>query len=62
MRENLVIIPTYNERENINAILEKVLSLPIRFDVLIVDDGSPDGTAEIVKEKIFSECIYFTFF
>ncbi|MEY3421334.1 MAG: hypothetical protein RIR48_1626 [Bacteroidota bacterium] len=52
MRENLVIIPTYNERENINAILEKVLSLPIRFDVLIVDDGSPDGTAEIVKEKI----------
>lgn len=52
MKENLVIIPTYNERENINAILEKVLSLPIRFDVLIVDDGSPDGTAEIVKEKI----------
>ncbi|MFN3784902.1 MAG: polyprenol monophosphomannose synthase [Spirosomataceae bacterium] len=52
MKENLVIIPTYNEIENIEAILDKVLSLEIRFDILIVDDGSPDGTAEVVKKKI----------
>ena len=52
MKENLVIIPTYNERENIDTILDKVLSLPVRFDILIVDDGSPDGTAEIVKNKM----------
>jgi dolichol-phosphate mannosyltransferase len=45
----LVIIPTYNERENIEAILRAVLSLPDQFQVLIVDDGSPDGTAEIVR-------------
>ncbi len=48
--ENLVIIPTYNEKENIASMLEAVISLPIPFDVLIVDDGSPDGTAEIVKD------------
>ncbi|MCB9197918.1 MAG: polyprenol monophosphomannose synthase [Flavobacteriales bacterium] len=48
--ENLVIIPTYNEKENIENIIDKVFSLPTRFDILIVDDGSPDGTAEIVKE------------
>lgn len=52
MRQNIVIIPTYNEKENIAAMLEKVLSLPVNFDVLIVDDGSPDGTADIVKSYI----------
>ncbi|MFT4061498.1 MAG: polyprenol monophosphomannose synthase [Edaphocola sp.] len=46
----LVIIPTYNEKENIEAIVRKVLSLEGGFHVLIVDDGSPDGTAAIVKQ------------
>lgn len=48
----LVIIPTYNEKENIRAITEAVFGLPRRFDVLIIDDNSPDGTAKIVKEMI----------
>lgn len=48
-KERLVIIPTYNEKENIEAILLKVFSLDLDFNVLVVDDGSPDGTAEIVK-------------
>jgi len=47
--ENLVIIPTYNEKENIANIIEAVCVLPTRFDLLIIDDGSPDGTAAIVK-------------
>lgn len=46
----LVIIPTYNEKENVAAIIEAVMSLPIDFHVLIIDDGSPDGTASIVKD------------
>lgn len=46
----LVIIPTYNEKENIAAIIKAVFSLETNFHVLIVDDGSPDGTAAIVKE------------
>lgn len=45
----IVIIPTYNERENIENIIRKVFSLDGRFDILIIDDGSPDGTAAIVK-------------
>jgi dolichol-phosphate mannosyltransferase len=48
----LVIIPTYNEKENIRAIIEKVFSLSEGFEILIIDDGSPDGTADIVKELI----------
>lgn len=52
MSAQLVIIPTFNEKENIARILEKVFALPVFFDVLIVDDGSPDGTAEIVKSLI----------
>lgn len=48
----LVIIPTYNEAENAAAIIDAVLSLPHDMDVLIVDDGSPDGTANIVRRKI----------
>ena len=47
--ERLVIIPTYNEKENIEAIIKAVMELPIEFHVLVIDDGSPDGTAEIVK-------------
>ena len=49
MNSRIVIIPTYNEIENIQAIIEKVLSLEPVFDLLIVDDGSPDGTATEVK-------------
>ncbi len=45
----LIIIPTYNERENIEAMVAKVFSLAGDFSLLIVDDGSPDGTAEIVR-------------
>ncbi len=45
----LIIIPTYNERENVAAMVAKVLSLEGDFSVLIVDDGSPDGTADIVR-------------
>jgi len=47
--DSLVIIPTYNEKENIEKMIRKVFSLPHDFHVLIIDDGSPDGTASIVK-------------
>ena len=47
----LVIIPTYNERENIDAMIEKVFSLPEPFELLVIDDGSPDGTASIVRAR-----------
>lgn len=50
MSDSLVIIPTYNERDNIALMIEKVFSLEKAFHVLIIDDGSPDGTADIVKE------------
>lgn len=49
MPDSLVIIPTYNEKENIEKILRKVFSIPHNLHVLIIDDGSPDGTADIVK-------------
>jgi len=48
--ESLVIIPTYNEKDNIEAIVRKVLSLKPEFDVLIIEDNSPDGTADIVRK------------
>ena len=47
--EKIVIIPTYNEHENVEKILEKVFGLNLDFHVLIIDDNSPDGTAQIVK-------------
>ncbi|MDX5346992.1 MAG: glycosyltransferase, partial [Hymenobacteraceae bacterium] len=50
MKESIVVIPTYNELENIEAIIRKVFSLPMDIDVLIVDDNSPDGTATLVKQ------------
>ena len=50
MSDSLVIIPTYNEKENIEKIIRKVFSLNHSFDILIIDDGSPDGTASIVKD------------
>ena len=49
MRDSIVIIPTYNERENIEKIIRKVFSLPKEFNILVVEDNSPDGTAAIVK-------------
>lgn len=49
MSQALVIIPTYKEKENIASILETVLDLSVKIDVLVVDDNSPDGTAQIVK-------------
>jgi dolichol-phosphate mannosyltransferase len=52
--DSLVIIPTYNERENVEKMIRKVFSLPFQFHILIIDDGSPDGTAEIVK-KLMTE-------
>ena len=47
--QSLVIIPTYNEKENVEAIVRAVFELSEDFHVLIVDDGSPDGTADIVR-------------
>lgn len=49
MSDSLVIIPTYNEKENVESMIRTVMALPIPFDILIVDDNSPDGTAQIVK-------------
>ncbi len=50
--DKIVIIPTYNEKENIEAIIATVLNLPVKFNVLIIDDGSPDGTGAIVKSLL----------
>lgn len=59
-KENLVIIPTYNEKENIEAIIRAVFKLADPFHILIVDDGSPDGTGAIVKklQPEFSEQLH----
>src|SRR5437868_2613319 len=45
----LIIVPTYNERENIARLIDTVLSQDQRLEILVVDDGSPDGTADVVK-------------
>ncbi len=60
MADSLVIIPTYNEKENIVRMIETVFSLPHDFHILIVDDGSPDGTAELVKneQKQYSDSLH----
>ncbi|TAL57672.1 MAG: polyprenol monophosphomannose synthase [Bacteroidetes bacterium] len=50
MSDSLVIIPTFNEKENIEKMIRKIFSLSVPFHLLIVDDGSPDGTADIVKQ------------
>lgn len=52
MDKRLVIIPTYNEKENVENMIRAIFSLPTAFDLLIIDDGSPDGTAQIVKNLI----------
>jgi dolichol-phosphate mannosyltransferase len=48
--ETLVIIPTYNERENLPQILQRLLALPVKVDVLVVDDNSPDGTGKLADD------------
>lgn len=53
--DSVVIIPTYNEKENIEAIIRAVISLDKAFDILVIDDGSPDGTADIVKRLMVDE-------
>jgi dolichol-phosphate mannosyltransferase len=54
MRKTLVVIPTYNERQNIETVLERVLGAGSGIEVVVVDDGSPDGTADIVKQAMQS--------
>ena len=55
MSDSIVIIPTYNEKENAEKIIRAVFGLEKKFDILIIDDGSPDGTASIVKRLIDTE-------
>ncbi len=52
MNDSLVIIPTYNEAHNIGRMIDHILCLKIEIDVLVIDDGSPDGTADIVRKRI----------
>ncbi len=60
IHDSLVLIPTYNEKENIENIIRAVFNLPESFDILVIDDNSPDGTAAIVKElqKEFPERLH----
>jgi len=60
VNNGVVIIPTYNEKENIENIIRTVFSLPKQFHILVIDDGSPDGTALIVKElqKEFTDRLF----
>lgn len=57
MTDSVVIIPTYNEIDNIENIIRKVFSSTVNFHVLVVDDGSPDGTAEVVKKLMKSDYV-----
>ena len=50
MNQTLIIVPTYNERENLPRMAQKILSLPVAVDVLFVDDNSPDGTGKLADE------------
>lgn len=60
MSDKIIIIPTYNEKENIEKIIRKIFSLEEPFEILVIDDGSPDGTAGIVKklQKEFPESLH----
>ncbi len=60
MADSLVIIPTYNERSNVEKVLRHIFSLPHKFHVLVVDDNSPDGTAELVSKlmKEFPDSLF----
>ena len=55
MNENVVIIPTFNEKENITITIDEISSIKIKFDIIVVDDNSPDKTGEIVKKIIESK-------
>ena len=55
VQDSLVIIPTFNEKENVQRMIRKVMSLDKKFDLLIIDDGSPDGTGTIIK-NMMDEC------
>lgn len=50
MNETLVIIPTYNEKENLAPLVERIVTLPVAVDILVVDDNSPDGTGKLADE------------
>ena len=54
MNKGIIIIPTYNEAENIVPLIEDIAALPEKFDVLIVDDNSPDGTTDKIEDYIKS--------
>jgi len=60
MSDSLIIIPTYNEKENIEKIIRKVFSLDKSFHILVIEDGSPDGTSDIVKglQEEFSDNLH----
>ena len=60
MTNSLVILPTYNEKENIERMIRKVFALSVEFHLLVVDDSSPDGTAEIIKnlQKEFPDKLF----
>ena len=62
--KGIIIVPTYNEADNIQLLIEKILSLNLNFDILVVDDNSPDGTSNIVNysfKKNFSEQLFENF-
>ena len=60
MPDSIVIIPTYNEKENIERMIRKIFSLPYNFHILIIDDGSPDGTQLIVKslQNLYTDTLF----
>ena len=49
---SLIIIPTYNEKENVESMINAVLELKLKFNLLFIDDNSPDGTAELIEQAI----------
>ena len=49
MKKTLIIIPTYNEIENISSIIKAIFDLNLNLDILVVDDNSPDGTSNVVR-------------
>jgi glycosyltransferase involved in cell wall biosynthesis len=50
MNKTLVVIPTYNERENLPVLVKRLMALPVQVNILVVDDGSPDGTGKLADE------------